>query len=292
MKRVSLIAILLVSLIFQNGLNAQVVDSTKTNTTSEKMFVVKKNDGVEYIGKILKNDEREVLIETSELGKLYIPKHQIEKIIEISPDKIKNGVYTGNETYSTRYFLTTNGLPIEKGENYVMISLYGPEVQVALDKNLSVGGMTTWVGVPIVGSIKKSFKLDDNVHMAVGVLAGSGSWALPSGLGILGYTSITFGNRKANLTLSAGGMGIAAEGESFSSGLLSVSGMAKMGPKVTFVGDSFIAFNGDGGMALLIPGLRFSRRHDRAFQIGFAGIITEGEVLPVAIPMLGWFMKL
>ena len=55
---------------------------------------------------------------------------------------------------------------------------------------------------------------------------------------------------------------------------------------------SINAFNGDGGMALLIPGLRFSRRYNRAFQIGFAGIIADGEVQSVPIHMLGWFMKI
>lgn len=292
MKTIYLLLILSVSLVFQIKLYAQVADTTLTSKTSEKLFIVKKNDGIEYVGKIISNDDREVLIETAELGRLYIPKHQIEKIIEISQDNIKDGAYTGTETYSTRYFLTTNGLPIEKGENYVLLNWYGPEVQFSLDNNFSVGGMTTWLGVPIVGSVKKSFRLGTKTHLAVGVLAGSGSWALPSGFGFLGYTSITFGSRKANITFSGGAMGIAAEGDSFSSGLLSIAGMAKLGPKVTFVGDSFFAFNSDGGMALLMPGLRFSRRYNRAFQIGFAGIIAEGEVQSLPIPMLGWFMKL
>ena len=43
--------------------------------------VVTKHDGTEYIGVIISDDGREVLIETKALGKIYIPKSDIRSIV-------------------------------------------------------------------------------------------------------------------------------------------------------------------------------------------------------------------
>jgi hypothetical protein len=46
------------------------------------------------------------------------------------------------------------------------------------------------------------------------------------------------------------------------------------------------------GFAILVPGIRLHTDHNRAFQFGFAGIVSKGELLPFPFPMVQWFRKL
>ena len=67
-----ILAIAFFFMIFNGGYAFSQVNPTDTNT-----YVIKKNNGVEYIGKILSDDGREVLILTESMGKIYIPKADI-----------------------------------------------------------------------------------------------------------------------------------------------------------------------------------------------------------------------
>ena len=64
--------ILVANLVFAQE---QIPDST--------LRVITKFDGTEYIGKIISDDGREVLISTDILGKIYIPKSDITSIINV-----------------------------------------------------------------------------------------------------------------------------------------------------------------------------------------------------------------
>ena len=96
-------------------------DTTNTiNQNAQKLYLVTKNDGTEYIGFILKQDAREILIVTEDLGEVYIPKHEIKSIREISQKDINSGIYKESNTFYTRYFVTTNGLSMKKGDKYIL----------------------------------------------------------------------------------------------------------------------------------------------------------------------------
>ena len=262
-----------------------------TAQESETLMRIEKHDGTEFVGVILEDNEREVLIEVEDLGKLYIPKHTIKSMSFVSKEQFQNGKYIGEERFATRYFITTNGLPIKKGEHYAMFSWYGPEIHFAASDHLSVGAMSSWLGAPLIGSVKYSFKLADGVHAGVGVLAGTLGWFNIRANGALGYGALTLGNRNVNLTFSGGyahinpGDGYGGSGAP----LLSVSGMAKVSRRFAIVADSFI-YPGEkesGSFALIMPGFRYSGNKN-AFQVGFGGVAAGGEVLPVPIPVVSW----
>ncbi|MDA7579913.1 hypothetical protein N8758_00645 [Crocinitomicaceae bacterium] len=44
------------------------------------------------------------------------------------------------------------------------------------------------------------------------------------------------------------------------------------------------------GFSLLIPGVRWHQAEGKAFQFGFSGVITDGEIIPV--PMVQWYRSL
>lgn len=181
---------------------------TETDTSkSEQLYVITKNDGTEYIGKILSDDGREILIETELLGKIYIPKSEIRSIIKIEDRKeIVHGEYQSTGPFTTRYAFTTNALPIVKGENYAIINLYGPEVHFAVTDHLNIGVMSTWMASPMVFALKYSFKTkNEKVNFSLGSLNGtSGYLNTFRGYGGLHFANVSLGSRKQNFTFSAG----------------------------------------------------------------------------------------
>jgi hypothetical protein len=85
MKSVS--AIILFFMLFVSGFASSQVSQTDTNT-----YVIKKSNGTEYIGKIISDDGREVLIATKELGNIYIPKADITsiKVVNVEKEMVNN----------------------------------------------------------------------------------------------------------------------------------------------------------------------------------------------------------
>jgi len=219
----------------------------------EQIYLVQKFDGTKFIGTIISQDEREVLMDTKDMGRFYIPKHLIKEIKPIFQDEKDH--YLTEELFATRYFITTNGLPIKKGENYIQWNLYGPDFQFGVADNFGVGVMTSWAAIPIIGTAKYSQNLGKNKSMALGLLAGTGSWAFPEFGLLLPYVSFTLGDRRNNLTFSTGYGKIFYQDEEYnyntgvskeinrSEGryLVSIAGLAKINEKFSLVFDSFIA---------------------------------------------------
>lgn len=280
---------------------------TDTTKLDDQTYRLLQNDGTELIGKILKKDAREILFLTSDGREIIVPQYVVKKIEAVSiSDFNAQGTFIGEDKFATRYFLTTNGLNIKKGDHYVQWNLFGPDVQFAVSDNLGVGVMTSWVGIPLVGTIKYSKEINDNTHVAVGALVGTGSWAAPDVGGALPYGTISFGNRTKNIAFSGGYGAVWDSGDIDGRALASVAGMAKLSSKMSFVFDSFILLPGGErteydywtgttyteprpGFAVLVPGLRWHQSEGKAIQFGFAGIIEGGDALPLPFPMVQWF---
>jgi hypothetical protein len=320
MKRLTLILILCMLAI---GSFSQDSDSLEVNNSTYRII---QTDGNEVIGKILRQDEREVYVLTIDDRKIYIPQFVIKEIVLLkSSDFNSQGSFIGEDAFATRYFITTNGLPIKKGEHYVQWNLYGPDFHFAVRDDLSIGFTTSWVGIPIIGNIKKSWQLKEKTHVALGALVGTGSWAAPSFAGVLPFGSISFGDRSKNIAFSAGYGAIFIDGEVAGRAMTSVAGMIKLSNKISIVFDSFILLPGQTttetrtydsgfinpttglyeseiitesyqdrqrGFALIIPGLRWHKSAGKAFQIGFTAVTMDGGFSPFPIPTIQWYRKL
>lgn len=289
-----------------------------TKSDTSKIFIIVKHDGTQFVGNILSQDAREVLIETKETGQVIIPKHEIKEIRELKANELSSsGTYTPAEVFSTRYFITTNGLPIEKKESYVQWNLFGPDFQFGVGKNFGLGIMTSWFAIPIIGTAKYSIRISENVNLGVGALLGTGSWTAPDFGIALPFSSLTFGDRKRNITFSGGYGAIFDDNGGSGRTLFSIAGLVKAGKKICIVFDSFIVPPGEyytydeyqydpvtgnttitqarkrrAGLALLIPGIRWQIDSEKAFQFGFAGLSYDREFVPSPIPMVQWYRKL
>ena len=189
-------------MLFFSGFASSQVNQTDTNT-----YVIKKSNGAEYIGKIISDDGREVLIATKELGNIYIPKADIIsiKVVDIEKEMVNNE-YRSKGVFTTRYQFSTNAFPIEKDENYAMINLYGPEVHFALNKRISIGLMASWIASPLVLAVKYTIPTsNEKINFGFGTLLGTtGYLNQAKGFGGLHWGMVTLGDRSKNVTLSLG----------------------------------------------------------------------------------------
>jgi hypothetical protein len=353
MKKILALLILVFGFTANQSVKAQVTQSAEIDTNT---YVIIRNNGNEMIGKIISDDGREVLIQTETLGKIYVPKSDIRSIkkIDVSKDVV-NGEYRARGPFTTRYQFTTNSFPIEKGENYALINLFGPEVHFAVSKNFSVGVITTWIASPIVLALKYSIPTNyEKINFGFGTLLGSTGYLNQGrGYGGLHWGMITLGDRKKNLTFSVGysyakvnifNSGFYVEGNypaiqdpsnpgnpTFNFNLpetkkpignapiIGLGGIVSVGSKASFIFDSMILFGNqtnqyqnyvynNQGMPsytsivnnktkstnlILMPGMRFQKSEDKAFQISLTGVIgsTDGERYSFPIPMCSWFYK-
>ena len=231
--------------------------------------VIKLTNGNEYIGTIISDDGREMLFESTAVGKVYIKKTDVKSISNYSEDDfvVINNEKVKSNPFSTRYSFTTNALPIKKKDNYYMINLWGPEFHVAVADNFNVGIMTTWIGSPLALAAKYSFQTKNpKVNFSVGEIIGNGGYVNPSAFISLSFGNVTFGDRDKNLTLGVGygyfdfnqseeipgiyitGNSIPTRGKSGTKGVLgSVAASIRINERNSFVFDSMFGLLNTNG---------------------------------------------
>lgn len=253
----------------------------------EKIYIVTKNDGTKFTGNILSSDAREVLLKTATIGEIIIPKHEIRSIVEFQEgdDKFK-------EIFASRYFITTNGLPVEKGDSYVQWTLLGPDIQFGVNDNIGIGVMTSWVANPVALSFKYSGNLGHKLNFAVGTLAGSTLWSGGDGVRFaLPFAAVTMGDENGNVNVAVGYGFASYDTYSGSQAMFSLGAMKKVTRSGSFVFDSLVFPSEGESVALIVPGFRIQTQEKSAFQFGFPGFVTSGDSSPVGFPMVSWFRK-
>ena len=197
---------ILLFLAFQIHITGQT--NNEFENKEDQLFLIKKNNGIEIIGEIISDDGREILIITKSIGKVFIDKSYISSITKVS-DEIKNEnldeEYRSTGPFTTRYYFTTNALPIKKNDNYGLIHLYGPEIHLSVGNKTSIGIMATWIASPIALVLKQQIYSNNNFHVSIGSIIGSSGY-LDDGqtYGGLHWGTMTIGNRLSNFSFSAG----------------------------------------------------------------------------------------
>ena len=296
-------------LIMKLPISAQSIDTTSL----KKIVLIKKIDGGEFIGEIISNDDREILIKTkTTIGRLYISKSDIASISFINvKEKQQNetGEFRAEGPFTTRYYFTNNALPIKKGENYALINLFGPEVHFAVTDNLNFGLISSWIGSPITLVSKLSIISEKKINISVGNIIGSSGY-LFQGRALVGlhWGTLTIGDRMRNMSFSAGygyfsdkSYTITNFGDSFHDALfLGLGGIAPIGEKASFILDGMLISNTKDNpyydesissdnyrnrtdqtitntTLILMPGMRFYKSYAKAFQISLAGVFFKNN---------------
>lgn len=261
---------------------------------------VTKQDGSEYIGKLVAKDDREVRLDSTAIGSVVIPRYLIATIQGSSISRLEAEDIAQNQNrFSTRYFLTTNGFSNSEDGSYILFNMWGPDFQWALTDHVTAGILTTWIGSPIVGSIKASTAITNNVHAAAGLLAGTSGWLNLGLLFAVPYGSVTYGNRVNNVTVSGGYGYVSIDGDAEGRTLLSLAGTTKLWGRLSFVFDSMILpeiSENRGTMMVVSPGIRWFANNTTAFQFGYPfyyyndGGETESGMVP--FPTFGVFVRM
>jgi hypothetical protein len=197
---------------------------------STKIVVVTKNDGGTYTGVIISDDGREILIDSKEVGKIYIPKHLIKTIEsaenqesskpvkeikkedpkpEVKIDPFDDGELGYKNFTSTKYIQSDNAFPLRPGEAFLKLMPVGLEVQIPLKPRWSMGAMSSFGGAPVVLKTKLSFPVFKSSFFSLDAAYGSMMFGGLFGVGISeggGYfnTGFSFGDRENNFTAKLG----------------------------------------------------------------------------------------
>lgn len=171
------------------------------------VMVITTYGGVEYTGRVIQKNAREVYVALVSGGRLYIPAYQIKtmtSLYDASPNK--EHAFMDNP-HASRYFYTPSALPIRRGDGYVQ-SIYGAvwQFQYGMTDRFSIGIGTPLIGAPIWITPKYSMKLGEKTWAAVGAQAGSLGW-IQSEWGALlgiGYAVVTHGDQSGNISFGVG----------------------------------------------------------------------------------------
>ena len=181
--------------------------SEEIENKNENLVLIVKNDGGEFIGEIISDDGREILVVTKAIGKIFIIKSDISSITKVDEglENKENKEFRASGPFTTRYYFTTNALPIKKNDNYGLIHLYGPEIHLSVGNKTSIGIMATWIASPIALVLKQQIYSNNNFHVSIGSIIGSSGYINQGQTyGGLHWGTMTIGNRLSNVSFSAG----------------------------------------------------------------------------------------
>ena len=157
-------SIILLFLAFQISSQTSIDSEEK----KENLVLIIKNSGGEYIGEIVSDDGREILLITKTIGKIYINKSEISSISKVDENvkSNKNGEFRASGPFTTRYYFTNNALPIKKNENYALVHIYGPEVHFSVGNKTSLAVMASWIASPIGLVLKQQIYSKNKFHVS------------------------------------------------------------------------------------------------------------------------------
>lgn len=265
-------------------------NAQKTQKSDTSTFRITTKDGNEFIGYIIFEGDRQIKLQTSNLGQITIQKKDIESLIKVKQSKLVKGVYWFDNPQATRYFWAPNGYGLHTGEGYYQnVWIFFNQVSIGLNENFSIGfGMMPlflFAGSPTPVWITPKFSIpisSDNWALGGGVLAGTVIGASGAGFGIF-YGTTTFGSKDSNVSF---GLGYGYAGGNFaSSPTINISAMIRTGARGYILTENYyIGSAGENVLILSVGGRRIINRAGLDFGL-FTPLELGGELF--AIPWLG-----
>lgn len=273
------------------------VELSAQQTQDSTLYIIETVDGNQYVGTIMSQDDQKVEFKTATLGVLNISRDQISTM-ELARDAfLKEGRFTEENPFSTRYFAGPSAYSLRKGEGFYQNTwvLYNT-VSFGVSDNVDIGlGMVpiflftlgSGDGVtPIWVTSKVSVPLEkDKVNLAVGglYLAVLGEDTGPGGGFLYGVT--TFGSRDKNVSAGLGwGYGFDAGISSTPTFTLGI--MQRYKPKWAFVSENYYIGVDEEGLAILSGGARYLGDKVSIDFGGFTFLLIGGS--QDVFPILPW----
>ena len=270
---------------FQDELIGNVSFREKEVASMEKVepqehYLIILMNGTTLQGKIVNRKEKEIVVETANIGNVTVDLSKIKTIKAITAANFKDGKYWFKTHIDAHYIVTPSALPLRSGEAFFQntMGLYNScDVGITNHFSCMVG-----IFIPSAAFIAPNFnfKIANGVHAGVGVMAVDITYKPYGGSA---FAQITFGNRSGHLSLG-GSYGFVAriqkyyyyqKYEKIELGLLSVSGMKRIAPKYAVVTENW--FTPAEGISAFTAGFRVMGEKN-SFDFGIASISVSSKI--------------
>jgi len=284
MKRILLLLPLLFLCTFSWG------QTTKDTTI---LYRVETVDGNEYIGTLVSQDVKSIVLKTDQLGNITLRKADIRKMTPIEGDQMKDGVLWFDNPQATRYFWQPNGFGLKKGEGYYQnVWIFFNQFSYGVTDNFSIGAgivplfLFSGSSTPVWLTPKFSIPIvEDQFNVGIGGMLGTVLGEEEAGFGFV-YGTSTVGDRNTNMSLGLG-YGYAG-GDWANAPLISLSGMFRTGQRGYLVTENFYINTVDGDLLLLsFGGRRLIKNVGLDFGLFFPVLSEDFFALPwlgISIP--------
>lgn len=183
---------------------------------NERFVTVTTTNGNTFAGYVISSDEKELVLQTDQMGRVAIPKYTIKKMSDKVTGQVVNGEYWFENPNATRYIIGPSAIPLRKGEGYYQnLYLFVHSGSVGLTDNISIGGGTELLTPIVTGqapamffaTAKAGFPVAERLHVGGGILYVNyrkklfGSYNNHIGT-VFGLT--TYGSGNNNITVGAG----------------------------------------------------------------------------------------
>lgn len=291
MRKKILIIVLLLSWLFLLGMKAQ------TTVDTAKIWRIVLLDGNEFYGTIIQTADTYIMMNTTSLGELRIPKEQIKKQEMLDEARIQQGAVWLENLQATRYFWAPNGYGLQKGDGYYQnVWVLFNQASYGVTDYFSVGAGTIplflfdGAPTPVFVVPKFSFPIvKDKVNAGVGVIAGtilsSQDWFETEGPFGIAYGVVSAGNKDQNFNV---GVGLAfAEGETADAPVISLGAMKRLTRRTYLITENYIYPSKDFKFGLISLG---GRTVWQRISVDYGGVIPVAEDLGgfFVFPWLGF----
>jgi hypothetical protein len=283
--RSSILMMLSLSILFVSQVSSY---AQKDSTT---LWNIITNDGNQYTGTIVLQNEKELKLKTTTIGTITLLLANIKKMEEVQLENIRGNEVWMENPQEGRYFFSPSSYGLKKGEGYYQNTwVFFNQVSYGVTDNFSMGlGMVplflfSGTSTPVWITPKISIPLN-NDNFAIGGGALIGTVVGEGGSYGVAYGTTTLGNRDTNFTFGVGYGYI--DDEFASSPALSFSSMIRTGKKGYIITENYLVNTGDGTAGLISFG---GRRIWGNASLDFGGIVPLGDGVDdlVLIPWLSF----
>lgn len=256
-------------------------------------------DDNEYFGTIAERTEEYIRLATESLGEINIPIDQIKRIRMIDEDRIIDGEVWPENPQESRYFVTTSGHGLRKGQGYYQNAwIFFNQVAFGVSDyaSLGLGLVPTFLfgadDVPLWITPKLSLPIggkEGKVNVGVGALLGTIVGLDGFGFGVV-YGTVTIGSRDQNVSI---GVGQGLDGQEFDGSLVTNFGlMFRPGKRFYILVEGALADLADEVSGIILFGGRTVGKN-LSFDFGLVAPVGEdggGFALPwiaISIPFGG-----
>ncbi len=239
----------------------------------KKEVFVRLKDGTSLRGKLLSSQNRQIRLQTQNLGEITLDMERIADISE-ADGYTKGGVFYFRNPFYTNYFISPTAMTLRQGEaSYQNTYIFFNGVNFGVTDALTIGGgalLLPGTGPQVFFLTPKvCFNRNSPVKVAVGTIAATAFYSeytysnggsqrrTQTGFGGLAYGAVTFGNEERNGTLTAG-WAYGSNGFVSSTPVFTASYMARVGRKAAFLTENWLIPNGGDDFlgGLLSGGIR------------------------------------